>query len=366
MATVAPVAPEIDASRSRFPSARPAQRAVAVWIFTCAAMVLAMVVVGGVTRLTRSGLSIVEWKPVTGALPPMSPEAWQQEFAKYQASPEYQFVNHEMTIDGFKSIFLVEWFHRLLGRLVGVVTFVPLVVFAARRKISKVRAMQLTGMFALGALQGALGWFMVKSGLVDVPRVSPYRLTAHLSMALAIFAGLLWAALDEVRGERVIARAPLDARRLAGALVAMAAVTIAWGGLMAGLHAGHVAPTFPTMNGEWIPSGLAGASPSWSTPFENAVAVHFLHRMLAYATAIVAIAAGVVAFRRTSFSGARIAAIGLFVVVGLQIALGAFTVLQHVPVWLAAWHQGNGALLLGFAVALLHALRGAPATSEHA
>ncbi len=332
-------------------AARP-RRLVAIWIFTCAAMVLAMVVVGGVTRLTRSGLSIVEWKPITGALPPLTNEQWLAELAKYQASPEYKQVNAGMSLDAFRSIFLVEWFHRLLGRLVGVLTLVPLVLFAARRMLTKRRVAQLGGLFLLGGLQGALGWFMVKSGLVDVPRVSPYRLTAHLLMALAIFAGLLWAGLDELTGER-----PREARapRSVAALVATAAVTIAWGGLMAGLHAGHVAPTFPTMNGSWIPEGLAGSTPGLATPFESAVAVHFLHRLLAYATAIVGAVAATKVLRAPHGRLARGGAIAVLAIVALQITLGALTVLRHVPVWLAAWHQANGALVLGAAVVLAHA-----------
>jgi cytochrome c oxidase assembly protein subunit 15 len=348
---------------SASPASRP-RRAVAVWIFTLAALVLTMVVVGGVTRLTRSGLSITEWKPVTGALPPMGVAAWQAEFAKYQASPEYRQVNVGMTLEGFQSIFLVEWFHRLLGRLIGVVTFLPLLAFAARRMLAKRRAIQLGGLFLLGGLQGALGWFMVKSGLVDLPRVSPYRLTAHLLMALAIFAGLLWVGLDEVFEDPRAATPERPARvghvagvRWATALVVLSVITITWGGFMAGLHAGHVAPTFPTMNGAWIPDGLAGATPGLTTPFENAVLVHFLHRLLAYATAIVALATAVAVLRDAAGRGAAVArgaAIAVLVVLALQITLGALTVLQHVPVWLAAWHQGNGALLLGAAIVLLY------------
>jgi cytochrome c oxidase assembly protein subunit 15 len=365
MATAA--LPVSQPSESRAHAPKRSHRAVAIWIFTLAAMVLTMVVVGGVTRLTRSGLSITEWKPVTGALPPMGEAAWLAEFAKYQASPEYRQVNAGMTLAGFQSIFLVEWFHRLLGRLVGVVTFVPLVVFAARRMLAKRRGIQLGGLFLLGGLQGALGWFMVKSGLVDLPRVSPYRLTAHLLMALAIFAGLLWVGLDEVfegpRGEaKEATERPARVGHVAGlrwatALVAMSVITIAWGGFMAGLHAGHVAPTFPTMNGAWIPDGVLGAQ-GLAAPFENALLVHFLHRLLAYATAIVATAAAVAVLRSAAGRGASLArgaAIAVIVVLALQITLGALTVLQHVPVWLAALHQGNGALLLGAAVVLLYA-----------
>lgn len=336
------------------------RRMVTIWIALCALLVLAMVVVGGITRLTRSGLSIVDWRPVTGALPPLGVEAWQAEFARYQSSPEFRLVNRDMTLAGFRSIFLVEWFHRLLGRLVGVVVLPPLAFFAHTRALTRQRIAQVGAMFALGGLQGALGWFMVKSGLVDVPRVSPYRLTAHLLLALAIFCGLLWAALDEARGERgrEISVAPA-AWTLARALVPLATLTIAWGGFMAGLHAGHVAPSFPTMNGAWVPGGMGALRPAWSNLFENPVAVHFTHRALAYATAMVAVAASLCTLLRPAPRAARALAAGLLAAVALQITLGALTVLAHVPVGLASWHQGNGALLLGISVALLHAMRSA-------
>jgi cytochrome c oxidase assembly protein subunit 15 len=331
-------------------------RAVGIWLLTCAAFVLAMVVVGGLTRLTRSGLSIVEWAPITGVLPPLGHDAWMQAFAAYKATPEGSLVNAGMDLDGFQQIFLVEWAHRLLGRLTGFVVFIPLVFFLVTRRLSGRRALRLFGIFALGGLQGFIGWYMVKSGLVDEPRVSHYRLTLHLGMALAIFSLLLWSALDELSTTRP-SSIPSPLRPFAWATLFIVAVTVAWGGFMAGLHAGHVAPTFPDMNGMWIPTGMFIHSPWWLGLFENALTVHFVHRTLAYCAAAGVVVTFVAARMMGAPRGARIASALLLGVVGLQVTLGALTVLHHVPIALAALHQLNAALLLGCAVSLVHTVR---------
>ena len=187
------------------------RRAVAVWLLACAALVLVMVVVGGITRLTHSGLSIVEWQPLVGTLPPLTDSAWQELFAKYRETPEFRLVNHAMTLDGFKRIFWWEYAHRLLGRVIGLVFLLPFLWFLLRRRLDRALAWQLAGVFALGALQGALGWYMVRSGLVDDPRVSHFRLTAHLGVALAIFGAELWIALELLaeRGPRRAGSSPL-------------------------------------------------------------------------------------------------------------------------------------------------------------
>jgi len=174
--------------------AEPSPRPVAYWLLVCCAMIYMMVVIGGVTRLTRSGLSMVEWKPILGAIPPMSKASWEQAFAKYKAYPEYK-VRRDMTLSGFKRIYLVEYFHRLFGRLIGVVFFLPLLFFWLRKRLRKAWVPWLVGLFVLGGLQGVLGWYMVKSGLINIPRVSPYRLTAHLGLAVFLYAGTLWMAL---------------------------------------------------------------------------------------------------------------------------------------------------------------------------
>lgn len=348
-------APSADAPVARAtPAARAGDRAIGAWLLACAACVLAMVLVGGVTRLTRSGLSITQWEPVTGVLPPMGEAAWSDAFAQYKATPEFQAVNASMTLEGFKSIYLVEWGHRLLGRFAGLLFGVPLVWFVARRRLRGVKLVRLLAVFGLGGLQGAVGWWMVKSGLVDVPRVSPYRLATHLLFAVALLGLLVWYGLGELEPATAPdARAATLPRRLGAALVAAIAVTLTWGALMAGLHAGHVAPTFPTMNGAWIPPGMGGYERDL---FENPITVHFAHRTLAYATALLAAAVVALAWR-TRDALTRRRAVALAVLVGAQLTLGALTVLRHVRIDLASAHQVNAVLVLAAAVALVHRLR---------
>ena len=237
------------------------ERRIAAWLITCCALVFAMVVLGGVTRLTRSGLSIVEWQPIVGTLPPLTSADWQALFLKYQQTPEYQKVNPGMTLDGFKGIFWLEYFHRLLGRLIGVAFFVPFLYFLWRRALALPLALKLGGVFVLGALQGAMGWYMVKSGLVDDPRVSQYRLTAHLLLAIAIYGGMLWVALDllfPVAGRNVALRGLRRVRRLAWAVTVLVIAMVVTGGFVAGIRAGYAYNTFPLMNGQ---SDTAGTIP---------------------------------------------------------------------------------------------------------
>src|SRR6266705_1904314 len=237
-------------------------RAVAAWLLVCCAFVFAIVVVGGITRLTHSGLSIVEWQPIVGALPPLDEAGWQETFGKYKQSPEYRLVNPGMTLDGFKGIFWWEYVHRLLGRMIGAVFFLPLLWFALRGGIARALAWKFAVIFALGAAQGALGWYMVQSGLVDNPRVSQYRLTAHLGIAFLIYAAMLWIALDLLfpRVPRTEA-APRGLRRFAFALVALISVMVLSGGLVAGTRAGLAYNTFPLMNGRLVPPEIFAIEP---------------------------------------------------------------------------------------------------------
>jgi len=302
-------------------SARSGERAITLWILGCAALVLAMVVVGGVTRLTRSGLSIVEWKPLTGVLPPIGEAAWQAEHAKYLATPEGRLVNSGMSLSAFKGIFYVEWAHRLLGRVTGAAVLLPFGWFVATRRLRGREAWRLAGIFALGGLQGLVGWLMVRSGLVDRPSVSHYRLALHLSLALLCFVLLLWAALDR------LPRARLEAGRGAvHAALALAALAMTWGAFMAGLRAGHLAPTFPTMNGELVPSGVWDGRLGLANLTENAITVHFTHRLLAYGTAAAGWWAAWSVLRGGATSRAASGARALAGLIGLQIALGAATV----------------------------------------
>ena len=327
----------------------------AAWLFACCALVFAIVVVGGITRLTHSGLSIVEWQPLVGTIPPLNDAEWQQSFAEYRKTPEFRLRNFDMTLAGYQQIFWWEYVHRLLGRLVGVVFFVPFAWFLARRAIARPIAWRLAGIFALGGLQGALGWFMVKSGLVDDPRVSSIRLAAHLCTALLIYASMLWLALGLARGMR--RRTGPRTRGHAGALALLVYVMIFTGALVAGIHAGYAYNTYPLMNGHWVPPEILELDPTWKNFVYNMATVQFDHRILALVIAATAIA---LAWRvqRDAASTARDKAWAwiLIVAVALQLAAGISTLLLRVPVPLAALHQAGAVVVFTCALGLLHSL----------
>jgi cytochrome c oxidase assembly protein subunit 15 len=337
-----------------------ANRPVATWLFVCAALVFAMVVVGGVTRLTHSGLSIVEWQPIVGTLPPLTDTQWEETFAKYRSTPEFRLVNHAMTLAEFKGIFWWEYFHRLLGRAIGVVFLVPLVWFAARRRLPEGYGRPLAGIFLLGGLQGAMGWYMVQSGLVDDPRVSQFRLTAHLGLALAIFAALLWAGLSLVDSQRSPPAAPAQrqVRRFAFAVAALVFVMALTGGFVAGIRAGFAYNTFPLMNGSLVPPEILSIDPWWKNFFWNMATVQFVHRALAWALAFLVPALW---WKLGAVPGlpvrARTGGHLLLALLALQVGLGIATLLLVVPVPLAAAHQAGAVLVFAAALNVAHALR---------
>ena len=339
----------------RSPAGAAPSVAVGWWLIACAALVYTMVVVGGVTRLTGSGLSMVRWHPVSGVLPPIGEEAWRQEFDAYRASPEYRLVNLGMSLAEFKRIFWMEYAHRMLGRGVGIAFLVPFVIFLARHAIPPGMTAKLVGVFVLGGVQGVLGWYMVMSGLVDEPRVSQYRLAAHLSLAVVIYVYLLGLALhvldppDPSRRTAVGARA---ARRLALAAVVSVFVTLVAGAFVAGLKAGHVYPTFPMMGEFWVPPGMFETAPWWRNFFENPVTAQFTHRVLALVSCLVVIAAWGASLRADVPRRVRLWAHASLVAVAVQVALGVFTLLLHVPVPLAAGHQAGAIALLTCLVGL--------------
>jgi cytochrome c oxidase assembly protein subunit 15 len=344
--------------------ARPGwERRVAAWLIACCALVFAIVVLGGVTRLTRSGLSIVEWQPIVGALPPLTAADWQDLFLKYQQTPEFQKVNPGMSLEGFKGIFWLEYFHRLLGRLIGVAFFVPLLYFLWRRVLMPPLALKLGGIFLLGALQGALGWYMVMSGLVDDPRVSHYRLTAHLALAFAIYAAMLWLALDLLAPARAaaVARAP-RLRRLAWAVTGLIVAMVLTGGLVAGIRAGYAYNTFPLMNGRWVPPEIFLIEPWYLNFFNNMATVQFDHRLVAWLLAVAVPWLWYEAGRAELPARARLLTHLLLAAAALQIALGISTLLLAVPVALAAAHQAGALVVFTAALAVNHTLRGAGAT----
>ena len=313
------------------------RRAVAAWLLVCAALVFLIVVVGGVTRLTRSGLSIVEWQPLIGALPPLSEAHWQELFAKYRRTPEFRLVNFDMTLEGFKTIFWWEYVHRLLGRLIGLVFLIPFLWFLFFKKLTSSLAWKLFGIFLLGGLQGALGWFMVKSGLVDDPRVSHFRLTAHLGVALAIFAAQFWIALGLLfpRNQPVV--------KQAAALPLIIFLMALTGGMVAGLRAGYAYNTFPLMNGHFVPPEILTLEPWWQNFFYNMATVQFVHRGFFWLLAVLI----PLAWWRERASPAAHVLMAAFV---LQASLGIATLLLRVPVALGAAHQGGAVLLLAAAL----------------
>jgi cytochrome c oxidase assembly protein subunit 15 len=324
------------------------RRAVAAWLFICAAFTFAMVVVGGITRLTESGLSIVEWQPLIGALPPLSQADWEALFAKYRETPQFQRVFSSMDLAGFKSIFWWEYLHRLLGRAIGLVFLIPFLYFLFKKSLSRSLAWKLTGVFVLGGLQGAMGWYMVKSGLVDDPRVSHFRLTAHLGLALLIFSIEFWLALGLLKEKSQVKPNPFPL--LVVGVVFLMALS---GGFVAGLRAGHAYNSFPLMNGHLIPPEAFMLEPWWRNFFWNVATVQLVHRALFWLLLVLI----PLLWWRARCTQAKIAAhhlLGLFLI---QAALGIATLLLAVPVALGAAHQAGAVLLLGAALWTAHALR---------
>lgn len=331
-------------------------RPVAVWLFIVAALVLAMVVVGGATRLTDSGLSITQWKPVTGALPPMSAQDWADEFALYKAIPQYQQVNKGMTLEAFKAIYWWEWSHRLLGRLVGAAFALPFAYFLIRREMPRRLIVRCAGLFLLGGLQGAVGWWMVASGLVDRVSVAPERLAIHLGLAFALLGALVWTALDAWSGAaRQTVPSPWTRGGLA--LIGLIFFQILLGALVAGNDAGFVYNDWPLMNGALFPADYGGGG-LWATLAHSQAAVQFNHRIVAYLLTAVGVAMAWVAWRsRYLPDEAKLLALATGAAIVLQALLGVVTLVAGVPVWLGMAHQVTAALVLSLAVAFAWRVR---------
>lgn len=324
---------------------------VRAWLLGVAALIFCMVIVGGATRLTDSGLSITEWKPLLGAIPPLTEAHWFDAFHKYQQIPEYQQINKGMTLEQFEFIYWWEWSHRFLGRVIGLAFFLPFAYFAVTGALNRSTAIRCGILFVLGGLQGALGWYMVASGLVDRVDVSQYRLAAHLSLATFIYGAILWVAF----GLGLKRHVPETGRQwLALLIAALVLLQIAAGGFVAGLDAGFGYNTWPLIDGALVPKGLFVAEPWWRNMFENALTVQFNHRNLAYVIFVLVAAQAYVMRSRASL-------ILVCAVLG-QIALGVWTLLWVVPLWLGLAHQGGALLVFAAAIWNLHCvLKGAPA-----
>ena len=328
------------------------------WLLVCCVLIFAMVVLGGVTRLTGSGLSMVNWKPVSGILPPLSQAAWDREFEHYRDSPEYAYVNKGMSLDDFKGIFWFEYAHRLLGRLIGVVFLFPFLYFLLRRRIQPSLMPQLVTMFVLGGLQGLLGWYMVKSGLVDDPHVSQYRLAAHLGLAMLIYVFMLWTALGVLR--RGVSTEPRARSRLASLTMILAGavfITMISGAFVAGLKAGFSYNTFPLMAGKLVPDGMWSVTPAWLNLFENVTTVQFNHRVLAIVTFLAIIILWLATRRMNLSRSQRLWLHATAIAAVAQVALGISTLMMRVPVSLAALHQAGAMVLLTVLLCLAYEAR---------
>ena len=333
-------------------------RTVASWLLVCCALVFAMVVLGGVTRLTGSGLSMVDWRPVTGVLPPIGNTEWQQVFEMYQQTPEFKKKNSYMSVNDFKEIFWLEYLHRLLGRTIGIVFLLPFLIFVWKGYIQKREFPKYALMFVLGGMQGVLGWYMVKSGLIDNPNVSQYRLTAHLIAAFLIYAYIFWVALTLLFPSQGDDQHPCYRKTLA--LTTLISMTIISGGFVAGLKAGKIYNTFPKMGDYWIPPDFLVLEPGWKNFFENMATVQFDHRALAITTFVLIVSYW--AKMRNTDLPARIrrGVNALLHTAVLQIVLGISTLLLVVPIALAVTHQAVAMLLFTVAIYLCHGLRTQP------
>lgn len=331
--------------------------AVACWLFGVAGMILVMIVLGGITRLTGSGLSIMEWAPLSGALPPLNDADWQRLYHLYEQIPQYALLHQGFGLAGFKQIFWLEWVHRLWGRLIGVAFLAPFLWFWATGRLERRLRPWLASLFVLGALQGLVGWIMVASGFQpETTSVSPYRLVIHLVLALALYCAIL------MTGLTVLRRAPPERpvaglRPLAWTCAVLTGVTIIAGGLVAGTHAGFAYNTFPLMEGRLVPAEYARLAPFWRNLTDNIAAVQFDHRLLATLTALAATAAVAVGLARRQSGYLRMALLALGATVIVQYGLGVATLLLVVPVALAAAHQANAVLLLSSTLLLLDATR---------
>jgi cytochrome c oxidase assembly protein subunit 15 len=331
-------------------------RAIAWWLIVCAAMIFLMVVIGGITRLTESGLSITEWQPIEGVLPPLSLAQWQDAFARYQAIPQFHAIHAGMTLAQFKGIYFWEYLHRLLGRLIGIVFLLPFLYFLIRRRIGRSLWPKLALLFVLGGLQGALGWYMVQSGLEHRIEVSQYRLAAHLFAAIVIYGAILWVAFDLLWPRDAAGPRGTGVRRALNLVLLLVAVTLIAGAFVAGLRSGSIYNTFPLMGGRFMPGEYAAMNPLWRNWFENPASAQFDHRVLAETTWLVIVLVWL--FGRRAVAGAARRALDLLAAMAtLQAGLGIATLLTVVDLPIAVMHQAGAVLLVTAALYARHRLR---------
>ena len=334
---------------------------IGIWLLSVALMVMVMTVIGAITRLTESGLSITEWNVVSGTLPPLNEQAWQAEFEKYQATPEFKNKHFWMTLEDFKGIFFWEWFHRFWGRLIGLAFAVPLAIFWIKKQIPSADKPKMLALFVLGGAQGALGWFMVKSGLVERPSVSHYRLAAHLSLALLVYGCLFLYGMAFIRRDKP----PIDLPRASNALrihgfitLSFVCLTILWGAFTAGLDAGMIYNTFPKMGGQLVPPDMWAHYPFWLNLFENHASVQFMHRWLAITTGIIALAYAAHGFK---FDAKHFGFLGFWTLVQITLGIGTLMMFggenQKAAIHIAATHQFGAVILLTITLLTIYRVR---------
>ncbi len=346
------------------------QKTIALWLFICCAAIFTMVVLGGITRLTGSGLSMVQWAPILGWLPPLEQSQWLETFKLYQDFPEYKLLNQHMDLNAFKSIFWLEYSHRLLGRMIGIIFFFPMVFFFYKGWVSSSLKPRLIAMFILGGLQGLLGWYMVKSGLVNNPHVSQYRLTAHLGLALFVYAYILWIAMSLYTQSNLaqfkdnLNHQTLNYKRRPGGLKILAILlclfvffTAISGGFVAGIKAGHSYNTFPLMNGQFVPDGLFILHPLWKNFFENVTTVQFDHRLMATFLFISIVVFYILVLRNKPSKALKLGLNLMLLMLAIQFTLGISTLLLQVPVVLAAAHQCGALILFTIILYVAHQTR---------
>ncbi len=329
------------------------EQMVKAWLVFMACLVFTMVIVGGATRLTDSGLSITEWRPILGAIPPLNELDWLAALEKYRQIPEYKLINKGMSLQDFKFIYWWEWGHRFLGRFIGIAFLVPFLWFWLSGRLHRRQIPRLAILFVLGGLQGALGWYMVKSGLVDRTDVSQYRLSAHLTLATVIFAAIVWTAFGFGQARHNF---PGTVRlgKTALAVVVLIIAQTSLGGFVAGLDAGLVHNTWPLMDGSLIPDGLLVMEPAWRNAFENVLTVQFQHRMAAYFIAILAGVQAVRAMAESNPAAVRLSGATIGLAVFMQIGIGIWTLLAQVPISLGLLHQGGALIVLSVCIWHLH------------
>lgn len=334
-----------------------AHKPVIIWLLTGCVLIFSMVVIGGITRLTGSGLSITEWNVIMGTLPPMNQDDWNIAFDKYKQSPQFAKVNFTMNVEEFKSIFWWEYIHRLVGRTIGVVFLIPFLWFLLKRKLDVPLIKKLLVLFALGGLQGFLGWFMVASGLIDNPYVSHYRLAIHLITAFFTFAATFWVALDLQYQSTPRTQTSRALQTTTMWLFAVAVVQIIYGAFVAGLHAGKFYTTFPTMDGEWIPQAITTLTPFWRNLTEGTAGVQFIHRILAYVILVLTALLWNVARKQQLSTTQRSGVTAILLSVGVQVTLGIITLLNAAPISLSAIHQAGAFGVFASCVYFIHRLK---------